>query len=559
MSGKGIGFTIALTIASIIIVGVISSYYILQSQNLTADAGGPYSVDEDHGPVDYTVELDGTRSSDPEGDSLSYHWRITSGLPYGSLTDSNSPICIFHAPTNVISPKNVTVQLTVDDGYNTDTDTTTVTVYPYNEPPEITTYTPSSTSPSVDEPADLTFSVDVSDEEDSSLSYSWGGDASGWGTSWIYYGSWDTNHSDEIVYVTCTVEDSGGKSDSVSWDLTVMDMNRSPIADAGGPYSVDEDHGLIEYTIELDGRGSSDPEGDNLGYEWRITSGSSYGSLTDNYTSTPTVHAPPEVSSPTYVTVELEINDGYGGVSTDTVTVTVNPYQELAHKYMPTLKHEAGEDYFTVDPTFDGDYDTSNNKDNYYKNNPIWVYIHRVDYGGKIYMQYWYYYVYNTYPIYPDHKNDWELLEVVLDSSDFSITIVKVRYGSHGNMHDYDPWWVEWEDNTHPVAYVAGGTHAMDHDTGCIAGTYCTDYFGDVGYVAKWEYFVKDSYQFTFFGDEDPFKSTSTKSWMDANGYRYWNKIEITSDGYWPANYDGTGKAPWNRDIWDNPTLGSYG
>lgn len=95
-------------------------------------------------------------------------------------------------------------------------------------------------------------------------------------------------------------------------------VNQPPTADAGGPYSVDEGE-----TVELDGTGSSDPDGDALTYSWTITDDpTGEASLTDADTSTPTFHAP-SVDSDTDVTVELTVDDGHGHTDSDTATVTV--------------------------------------------------------------------------------------------------------------------------------------------------------------------------------------------------------------------------------------------
>ena len=83
----------------------------------SADAAGPYS-----GLKDASIPLDGSASADPDGDSLSYNWRV------------NTSACSFNAATSV-SPDLVcsevgtyTVTLEVSDGNETATATATVTV-----------------------------------------------------------------------------------------------------------------------------------------------------------------------------------------------------------------------------------------------------------------------------------------------------------------------------------------------------------------------------------------------------------------------------------------------
>lgn len=96
----------------------------------TADAGGNRSVRGEDGA---NVTLDGTGSSDPDGEALTYRWRITDrdGLPTGAvaLANATEPRPEFRV-TDAVEDRNhtVTVELTVDDGSGTDTDRTAVTV-----------------------------------------------------------------------------------------------------------------------------------------------------------------------------------------------------------------------------------------------------------------------------------------------------------------------------------------------------------------------------------------------------------------------------------------------
>ena len=191
----------------------------------TADADGPYYVHENS-----TVQLDGTGSSDPDGDTLTYSWAIIND-PIGaaSLTNASTATPTFHAP-DVDSTTAVTVRLTVDDGHgHTDDDNATVTIY-------------------------------------------------------------------------------------------LAGVNLPPTAEAGGPYSVEENS-----TVQLDGTGSSDPDGDTLTYSWTIINDpTGAASLTSANTAAPTFHAP-DVDNTTAVTVRLTVNDGYGHTDDANATVTIQP------------------------------------------------------------------------------------------------------------------------------------------------------------------------------------------------------------------------------------------
>lgn len=86
----------------------------------TADAGGPYAVDEAN-----STELDGTNSTKRQG-SLDYSWQIIDGN--GTLIDNTTETPVYHAPSNVQSDITVTVELTVKDNSGSDSDTANITV-----------------------------------------------------------------------------------------------------------------------------------------------------------------------------------------------------------------------------------------------------------------------------------------------------------------------------------------------------------------------------------------------------------------------------------------------
>lgn len=91
-------------------------------------------------------------------------------------------------------------------------------------------------------------------------------------------------------------------------------MNAPPVADADGPYTVDEGHSVV-----LDGSGSVDPEGGSLAYEWDLDNDGQY----DDATGISLTFGPFD-DGPASYTVGLRVTDEQGATDTDTTTVTVN-------------------------------------------------------------------------------------------------------------------------------------------------------------------------------------------------------------------------------------------
>ncbi len=282
-----------------------------------ADAGLDQTVNEGA-----TVNLNGSASSDPDGDTLSYQWVRLSG-PAVTIVNSNTATPYFTAP-QVSSTQVVVIQLTVDDGNgNQDTDTVSITVNDVPAPNN-----PPTASAGVD------FSVTEgnvgtlngtgsSDPDGDTLSYAW----IELGSSWVTIqnaGSAQATFTAPMVTTPLaitfqlTVDDGRGGSDTDTVVVTVLDsaVNNPPNADAGP-----DAYTAYAAVTQLDGSGSSDPENDTLSFSWAQIGGTSTVTLTGANTATPSFTAP-DVDD--VLVFQLTVNDGNGNSDTDTVTVVVN-------------------------------------------------------------------------------------------------------------------------------------------------------------------------------------------------------------------------------------------
>ena len=109
---------------------------------------------------------------------------------------------------------------------------------------------------------------------------------------------------------TARVSD-GLANNQKSFAITVINMNRCPVADANGPYQ-----GVINIDVTFHGEGSSDPDGDVLTYAW------DFGDLSGGSGPTPT-H--PYAAAGDY-TVTLTVTDG---ACTSTATTTAHIVAEF--------------------------------------------------------------------------------------------------------------------------------------------------------------------------------------------------------------------------------------
>ena len=274
----------------------------------TAAAGADQAVDEGA-----TVTLDGSGSSDPDGDNLSHAWTQTAG-PTVTLSSTTAASPTFTAP-DVTTATALTFRLTASDGSLSATDDVTVTVRHVNRAPTAA----AGSDQTVDERTTVTLDGSGSSDPDSDgLSHSWTQTAGPTATLSDASAAGPTFTAPEVTADTdlefeLTVSD-GSLSDADTVTVTVRHVNRAPTADAGSDQTVDE-----RTTVTLSGSGS-DPDKDGLSYAWTQLAGTT-ATLSDATVASPTFTAP-EVTVNTALTFRLTVSDGSLS-ATDDVTVTV--------------------------------------------------------------------------------------------------------------------------------------------------------------------------------------------------------------------------------------------
>ena len=270
-----------------------------------------------------TVILDGSGSTDADGDPLTYSWSLS--VPGGSDATLSSSTAV--SPTFLADVAgDYVAQLIVNDGTEdsaADTATITASAVPLNNPP--------ASDAGLDQSVLVGDTVTIdgsgsSDADGDPLTYSWSLSVPG-GSSTVL--SDPTAASQTFVadvagdYVAQLIVNDGmddSAPDSVVITAALPAGNQPPVAAAGPDQDV-----FAGLAVILDGSGSSDPEGGLLSYSWSVTSfpAGSRATLSD-----PTAIDPSFVGDVAgdYV-LQLIVNDGEFDSAPDTVMITVQERQ----------------------------------------------------------------------------------------------------------------------------------------------------------------------------------------------------------------------------------------
>jgi len=265
-----------------------------------------------------TVTLDGSGSTDADGDPLTYLWSLS--VPGGSVATLSDPTAV--SPTFVADVAgDYVAQLIVNDSTDdsaADTATITASAVPANNPPVADAGLDQSVL------AGDTVTLDAggsSDADGDALTYRW--------SLSVPLGSGATLTDPTAIIQTFVADVDGdyvaqlivndGADDSTPDSVVIMAAlpaaNQPPVANAGPDQAV-----VVGATVTLDGSGSSDPDADPLTYSWSLTSipVGSGAVLSDATAIDPSLVA--DVAGD-YV-LQIIVNDGEFDSAPDTVMMT---------------------------------------------------------------------------------------------------------------------------------------------------------------------------------------------------------------------------------------------
>jgi hypothetical protein len=251
------------------------------------------------------VSLDGSGSSDPDGNSLTYTWQQLTGPAV--LLDVGNPVRpTFRAPAVSAAGALFSFELTISDGQLTSADRVDITVLDGINLP----VADAGPNQSVSEGEIVTLDGSGSSDPDGDpLQYNWqqvAGPAVALALDDPVRPTFTAPavpHGGATLTFTLTVSDGALTSLSDTVDITVKDVNHAPVADAGLPQTVNE-----ESQVTLDGSHSYDVDQDMLTYAWQQT-GCIWVTLSDPTSSTPFFIAPLVGAAGDTLTFKLTVSD----------------------------------------------------------------------------------------------------------------------------------------------------------------------------------------------------------------------------------------------------------
>jgi len=169
------------------------------------------------------------------------------------------------------------------------------------------------------------------------------------------------------------------------------------------------------------------------------------------------------------------------------------------------------------------------------------IYAHVTSEAGFIVIQYWFFYAFNPGTL-NQHQGDWEMIEIVLDSTEAPQYAVYSQHhaGQRAEWND-----VEKLDGTHPRVYVALGSHA----------SYFRSYQGKIGAESDTvgnAYTLKpEDLEVVMLGEKGTGNHPPAQDWLEFGG-RWGNWARLIDASVGSAGPSGPGQGE-NMEKWLNP------
>ena len=264
------------------------------------------------------VTLDGSNSSDEDGDPLSYTWSFTSMPPGSNAVLSNALTVRPTFTADLVGT--YTLSLVVNDGTdNSAADTVIITAASTNSEPV------ANAGPDQNVSINSTVTLNGSGSSDAdldSLTYSWSITSSPTNSMATLSSTRRVNPTfvaDRAGFYVLQLIVNDGTVDSTADTVTIRasSVNSAPVADAGRDQNVS-----VNSTVTLNGSRSSDADLDSLTYSWSMTTAPANSTAT--LSSTTEVNPGFVADREGFYVVQLIVNDGAVNSAADTVTITAS-------------------------------------------------------------------------------------------------------------------------------------------------------------------------------------------------------------------------------------------
>ena len=298
------------------------------------------------------VVLDGSTSSDADGERLTYAWTQTAG-PTVTLVDATTATPAFLVP-DVKADTALTFSLVVSDGIGlSKTAPITVTVKNVDRAPIAS----AGVAVPVNARTLVTLSGSGSDPDEDSITYAWtqtGGtsvELRGADTATPAFTAPDIRTSTEELTFKLITSANGLSSDASEVKVLVNKVNRRPLLKGPNAMEVPE-----RERVQLNAEGM-DPDDQALSWHWVQTGGPVLSAVSGADSASLSFTAP-EVLGETLVTFTLEVKDTDGAVSEPaTVTVKVKDVNRAPVAQARTVSSGMGGQSITLDASTSADPD----------------------------------------------------------------------------------------------------------------------------------------------------------------------------------------------------------